>query len=224
LQRSARVFGVVIPDLLGDDGGSAARNGNQRGEPFTRKRDAQLEVVALVVRNRPDEERGQIEVAVRNIGDLVSVINRAEFWIRDFRDLDLCAVGAYLLPSAAYDLELPQFDAKGKTIFVDVSQVLRPNEADRFTFRVGLQEPPPVASTTTNLYQLRMRLYHDRAQTPLLAGTVAIALLFPDAGMFEGRGECQEQNRRDLEEVVSGNTVRSAELADLSPQVGAAAP
>jgi hypothetical protein len=94
---------------------------------------------------------------------------------------------------------LPDKNAKGHVVNLDISQVLVPNKADRFAFRIGVGDGDLV-STTSYMYRLELSLFHDGQPKPIRAGTVVLGKPFPDKGWFTQNGSrdverCVEENR-----------------------------
>jgi hypothetical protein len=120
-------------------------------------RSSGLEVVDVV----PCDSR--IEISMRNVGRLVSVVKRAEFRVRAMQTIEThCrGPGAALPISRTYDLRLPAYDGVGQVVGVTVRQQLKPNEADAFAFRVGLAGAL-LGDEDPRLYQLDVLVYHDR--------------------------------------------------------------
>ncbi len=78
-----------------------------------------------------------LDIKVRNIGDKVAVIKRARMQVLDYQGFDFtgCYFGSYpvdlLTYSGEYDFDIHDLD-KGQSRDFDISQVISPNEADRF--------------------------------------------------------------------------------------------
>src|SRR6266542_1138130 len=95
-------------------------------------RSSGLEVVDLV----PCDSR--IEISMRNIGRLVSVVTQAEFRIRAMQTIDIhCRGSGAALPiSQTYDLILPAHDGVGQVVGVAVRQP-KPIDAGTIVLAVG---------------------------------------------------------------------------------------
>ena len=215
----AVVTAVALPRVAGGGGGDAAS---------TKPSDEQLEVSDLTVDN--SAEGTKIHLAVRNIGGLVSVATNARFRILKFATLGACLPEAYQLPTHTYDLVLPTENAEGKTRDVSISQEIEANDSDRFSFDVGLDEPP--LSTTSYLYRLEVGLFHDRKTTPVQAGEVWLAEPFPQEHWFsvpDSLGDdafsqqvksCVDENRANLSAIYSGSASVSPDLSGFAESVG----
>jgi hypothetical protein len=206
------VVGVAVPLML-------ARDGKPWSSP------TRLEVVSLVVRDgsvagKPSEAAG-IEVTVRNIGSLVSVIKRVELRVRDFLLIKPCGVhGAPLRISARYQAQLPAYDAAGRTVVVDVSQQLRPNEADRFAVSLGPPRGRTIGSLEQRVYALDVTLYHDAERRPLKAGAAVLAMPLPSyEASFHPRAKdeeaCVASNLSGLRRLLDLDGERSSDLVRL---------
>jgi hypothetical protein len=216
----AVVTAVILRTLNGDDGNNPQPRPLEGGG---------LEVAGLAVRDSTDDT--EIDVAVRNSGELVAVANRASFRITEFRTVGACLPGAYLLPSHKYELVLPVEGAKGKVLTVDISQKVEPNDADRFTFRVSV-ETPQLTGTTSYLYGLEILLFHDAAPKPIPAGSVVLAKPFPADDWFSSDGralpselrsdvrDCAADNRADLSAILALPGARSPELLAFGEGLG----
>lgn len=177
-----------------------------------------LEVAGLAVRD--DDEDTRIDMTLRNAGDGVAIANRATFRITRFRRVGACLPEAYLLPSHTYDLVLPVTRPEGKLVDVDLSQAIKPDEADRIGFRVGVDDDD-LTSTMSYLYRLDVQLAHDGARAPIRAGSLVVAKPFPGAHWFEYDGSdaeverCVRANRAALAVVTAGEPAASPEMRAL---------
>lgn len=196
------------------------------GEPFRPTasapvRSSGLEVVDLV----PCDSR--IEISMRNVGRLVSVVKRTEFRVLAMQTIDHCHPTAVLPTSHTYDLQLPAYDGVGQVVGVTVRQQLKPNEADAFAFRVGLAGALP-GDGDPRLYQLDVLVYHDTEPKPIDAGTIVLAVVMPGRLSFEPSEDADSQERacvrgnvRALRTMLALDGVRSRELEELGRAVGA---
>jgi hypothetical protein len=214
---------VLVPRVAG--GGNGGGDGEEGQAVRSNER---LEVVDLGVHNSPDGT--SIDLSVRNIGELVSVATSARFRIRSFAILGACLPEAYLLPTHKYPLVLPTEDAKGQTRDVKISQEIGPNEADRFTFPVTVDDPQ-LTSTVSYLYRIDVAVFHDRRPTPVRAGEVWLAEPFPKEHWFSLRDDlgsdpfdeevkqCVEENKADLSAIQRGGAKSSPELMSFAQTV-----
>jgi hypothetical protein len=186
-------------------------------------RSSGLEVVDVV----PCDSR--IEISMRNVGRLVSVVKRAEFRVRAMQTIEThCrGPGAALPISRTYDLRLPAYDGVGQVVGVTVRQQLKPNEADAFAFRVGLAGAL-LGDEDPRLYQLDVLVYHDREPKPIKAGIVILAVATPGRVSFEPSEDadseeraCVRGNVEALRTMLALDGVRSRELEELGQAVGA---
>lgn len=181
-----------------------------------------LEVVDLV------PCAGRIEISMRNIGKLVSVVKQAAFRIRAMQTVDThCrGAGAALPTSQTYDFQLPAYGGVGQVVGVTVRQQLKPNEADAFAFSVGLASAR--GGEDPRLYQLDVLVYHDREPKPIEAGTIVLAVGTPGRISFEpsedadsDERECVRKNVQALRTMLALDGIRSPELEELGRAVGA---
>lgn len=186
-------------------------------------RSSGLEVVDVV----PCDSR--IEISMRNVGQVVSVVKRAEFRVRAMQTIEThCrGPGAALPISRTYDLRLPAYDGVGQVVGVTVRQQLKPNEADAFAFRVGLAGAL-LGDEDPRLYQLDVLVYHDREPKPIKAGIVILAVATPGRVSFEPSEDadseeraCVRGNVEALRTMLALDGVRSRELEELGQAVGA---
>jgi len=186
-------------------------------------RSSGLEVVDVV----PCDSR--IEISMRNVGRLVSVVKRAEFRVRAMQTIEThCrGPGAALPISRTYDLRLPAYDGVGQVVGVTVRQQLKPNEADAFAFRVGLAGAL-LGDEDPRLYQLDVLVYHDREPKPIKAGIVILAVATPGRVSFEPSEDadseeraCVRGNVEALRTMLALDGVRPRELEELGQAVGA---
>jgi len=155
----------------------------------TTPKTARLEVVDLVVTGGQQQEwlsdppsvPEAIDVTLRNVGDTTSVIKRALFTVRAFGRVRVCEAGGAMEPTKQYDLMLPPAPKIGQSIELKVSQQLAPDEADRFTFSLGVRDWQ--LGDGAYLYQLDVFLAYDTAAQPLRAGTVLVAVPFTPQAM-----------------------------------------
>jgi hypothetical protein len=206
------VVGVIVPIVL-------ARDGEPQYSP------ARLEVVNLVAKDgsvsEKPSEAAAIEVTLRNTGGLVSVIKRVELRVRDFLLIKSCGPhGAPLDISARYQAQLPAYDAAGRTVIVDVSQQLRPNEADRFALSLGPPQGTTIGSLEQRVYALEVALYHDAESRPLKVGMAILAMPLPSYGLsFHPRTKddeaCVVSNLSGLRRLLEIDGARSSDLVSL---------
>ena len=213
--------GVAIPRIIGD-------SKSERTPPPLGK-DEQVEVVDLVPINSSDDDT-RIEIAARNIGETVSVLTRVDFEFFAEPDfISTCGSGAVLGVSQEYDLELPQRAEVGDIVPVRISHEIRPDEADRFAFNVGVEVPPNTAEPQPIIYRLGVRLYHDGKEEPIKVGEVILAEPFPSRfGYFDEEDyrdtgippeivkDCIASNRASVRGLLPLPGVMSPELTELS--------
>lgn len=185
-----------------------------------------LEVVDLAVLDSPagGEDRQyvppQVEVLVRNTGDLVSVVSRATFEVMDYGILEICQAGGVLDLSAAYAVVLPTGDeAVGERVPVDVRQEIRVGEADRFGFELTVPEER-INDYAVHLYRLGVRLERDGGRG-LEAGMAVVSVpravdrwyFDEDAAAYgEDVAACYARNAATYERFARLDGTRSASM------------
>jgi hypothetical protein len=112
----------------------------------------------------------KVQVAIRNVGDQVSVVNGARLEILDHAFFDVCEAGGALMVSQTYDVALPLDPEPNQVLGVDVAQEVEPAQADRFEFSMQVPEPQDVVGT--HMYRVRLSLTRDGASETLDAGVV----------------------------------------------------
>jgi hypothetical protein len=122
-----------------------------------------------------DQSKARIKLYLHNKGDRRSVITGAIFTLRKFVAVPPCGVGAGIMVSASYDVELPRDLAEGQTVEVPMKQQVGPDETDGVERRVG-REFADEDMGLEYLYQLDIALRHDDLDKPLAVGTVLIEL------------------------------------------------
>jgi hypothetical protein len=130
---------------------------------------------ALTASRQTDDSKPRIEVRLQNIGNRRSVLTSAILTVRREVVVAPCGLGAGLLVSATYDVLLPNRAAEGQAIEVPINQQLGPDEADRFTFNLGLEDPAKDFGLTL-VYQLDIAVRHDNSDKPVDLGRVVVAL------------------------------------------------
>src|SRR5262245_38704444 len=169
--------GLLLPLAVG----AAMLLAQHRTPLGTTPKTARLEVVDTVVTGGQQQVRVSdppsvpqtIDVTLRNVGDTTSVVKRALFTVRAFDRVKVCEAGGPMEPTKQYDLMLPQAPNIGQTIELKVSQQIAPDEADRFTFSLGVRDHQ--LEDGAFIYQLDVLLAYDTAAQPLRAGTVVVA-------------------------------------------------
>lgn len=154
---------------------------------------AVLEALPPVVQNGPFEGRSvqlasgetatghdnaskpRVEVRLHNTGTRRAVLTSARFTVTDFVRVVPCGLGAGLVASARYDVVLPVKPRGGETVEVPINQQLGPDEADRFVFRLGVDDLEKVLGLI-DVYQLRVTVAHDNESQPIDVGRVVVVL------------------------------------------------
>jgi hypothetical protein len=176
---------------------------------------ASLEVVRLLPINGPkNRHQATIDLTLRNTGGTVSVLTRAEFQIRRAEKITRCPAPGALLPTGRYSIVLPSADEGRPILTTQLNQEVGPNEADRFTFSLGL--PMGTSNGDESIYQLEVALYHDADPTPVKAGSVLIALPFNSPRLFMSL--CGDVDK--LASFLAGDSIRSPELDSFGRAVG----
>ncbi len=184
--------------------------------------EAKPEVVSVIVtRDGSRTSPALVDVTLRNVGEVVSVLTRAELEVADFELFRACSLhGAPLEISAKYDVELPGYADEGAVADADLSQELPPNTADRIRLRIFIADGETVGSLEQRIYRLALRLYHDGRSKPLDAGIVLVALTLPsfetsfDVNSAEEK-DCARRNLSALAGILRLPGRRSGVLTEL---------
>ena len=164
-------IGVGVPLLLAGGG----NGGEEKADP-----QPQLETIDLAVTGGSqlsDPPKVQeVDLTVRNSGDLLSIVKRVGFRIRASALVKVCTgAGAGLEPTERYKpVLLPPKPSLGQLVKTKVSAPIEPGDARRFT--VGLDMPNPAKVEGKRIYQVDVLLYHDHGGEPIRAGTALVAV------------------------------------------------
>ncbi len=167
----------------------------------------------------------RVQVALRNVGDQVSVVTGAQLEVLDHAYFEICEAGGALVVSRTYDVLLPLDPEPGQVLNVDVAQELEPDKADLFEF--AMQTPEPENVSGTHVYRLQISLTRDGGAEVLDAGVVivgapvlAVETLWVTAEelSYPGPvGDCYRQLRREYQRVQGWQGKKSQEF-DAAPE------
>ena len=96
---------------------------------------------ALTASRQTEDSKPRIEVRLQNTGNRRSVLTSAILTVRKEVVVRPSSLGAGLLLSTTYDVRLPNRAAEGQTVEIPIDQQLAADEADRFAFNLGLEDP-----------------------------------------------------------------------------------
>lgn len=219
-------IGVGVPLLLAGGG----NGGEEKADP-----QPQLETIDLAVTGGSqlsDPPKVQeVDLTVRNSGDLLSIVKRVGFRIRASAPVKVCTGGgAGLEPTERYKpVLLPSKPSPDQIVKTKVSAPIEPGDARRFT--VGLSVPDRAKAEGKRIYQLDVLLYHDQGEEPLRAGTALAAVPYvpvrwdfwsgqpiPRAtlmSMVDGPEivRCLDRNEANLRKMLALSGERSAGLS-----------
>lgn len=165
------------------------------------------------------EERDQpafaLDIAVRNIGDAVSFVDRVELRVLERLNLEACsAEGGEVEISGAYSVTFSEADGIGAIVRHAVRQAVAANSVDRF--QVTLGTPPRYAPEPGTIMQLEVFLLHDSSDVPIAGGRVIAApapiaerSIDPTLADFP---DCTERNLAALERARIWEGVRSPDM------------
>ena len=168
-----------------------------------------------------------IDIAVRNKGTAISMIDRAEVRVLERMLVPSCrAEGGLVEISGRYSIMLTDSDTVGTTREATVRQGVPANAVDRFQLTVG--GPPRFGGEPGVLVQVEVLLYHDNVRTPLNAGKavlmpVGIAESATDPVAAEDPG-CVRDNLQRLKRWKNIDGARSSFVKDLLEDVVAGSP
>ena len=168
-----------------------------------------------------EDSKPRIEVRLQNTGNRRSVLTSAILTVRKEVVVTPCGLGAGLLLSTTYDVRLPNRAAEGQTVEIPIDQQLGPDEADRFAFNLGLEDPAKDFGLTL-VYQLDVAVRHDNSDKPVDLGRVVVALpgspppeyTLP-AEFLSAEEPCEKDVLNKLGQVQQLDGVRSPELQSL---------
>ena len=176
---------------------------------------------ALTASRQTEDSKPRIEVRLQNTGNRRSVLTSAILTVRKEVVVTPCGLGAGLLLSTTYDVRLPNRAAEGQTVEIPIDQQLAPDEADRFAFNLGLEDPAKDFGLTL-VYQLDVAVRHDNKDKPVDLGRVLVALPgspppeYTLPGDFVNPEEaCAKDTLNKLRQVQQLDGVRSPELQSL---------
>jgi hypothetical protein len=184
---------AMVLSLLGILAGLAAAGIGAWASLRSRHRvESRLELVDVTVHPHAQSESGaMIDIKVRNVGGQPAVLKRIVLSIEDAvmyehytppaaADVRSDA-GAPLLASFVYQVELPgPYEAKGRCLMHEISQVVSAGDADRFLISLGpSRELGWWGEKHTALYRLRLTLIHDHRDSQVTSLPLAISLCRP---------------------------------------------
>jgi hypothetical protein len=179
------IVGAVITTLV--------TGSEEEPQPTPNSKRAVLEALPPVVQNGPFEGRSvqlpsgetatghdnaskpRVEIRVHNTGTRRAVLTSARFTVTDFVRIVPCGLGAGLVASARYDVVLPVKPRRGETVEVPINQQLGPDEADRFVFRLGVDDLEKILGLI-DVYELHVTVAHDNEPEPVDVGRVVVVL------------------------------------------------
>lgn len=176
---------------------------------------------ALTASRQTDDSKPRIEVRLQNTGNRRSVLTSAILTVRKEVTVTPCGLGAGLVVSATYDVLLPNRAVEGQTVEVPINQQLGPDEADRFAFSLGLEDPAKDFGRTL-VYQLDVAVRHDNSDKPVDLGRVVVALPGTPPPQYtlpqdiaNPQQKCEKDVLDKLRQVQQLDGVRSPELQNL---------
>ena len=208
---------VVPVPVAATSGGSAARQ--------ERLQVVDVAVVPVTVTQTLRDEFGSvqtqperthaIDVAVRNTGEAVSVIDRIELRIERRLDLESCAMeGGPVEISRNYSILVMKAHRPDTILRHVVRHAVAPNGVERFQITLG----PPGAEDLQpgSVMQLQVRLFHDDDDMPLEGGPVVVVAvpLFGSAvdKAYADDPACVDRNLAAIRHTRDWRGVRSPEL------------
>lgn len=149
--------------------------GEEVNKPSSTVRSPILEVVSIDVLDHDAKNPGPaLDIRLANNGTGVSVLTAVSFSVEKAGRLEICEPGGPLTSSYEYETQLPLDAAEGDRFTVPVSQELRPNRADRFIIRLGLEAHDPEPGGYV-VYLMEVELKHSAPEAVPL-GRAAIIL------------------------------------------------
>jgi len=127
----------------------------------------------------------KIDIKLLNTGNGIAAINNAKVVIQEFAVLPQCAAQGEFEATGTYRKSLPINPRPGQVVDIPISQLVKPNGADRFDLL--LSAPPVLVRGALNVYLYRVHLYltYNIRAKPLDLGEVLVDLpVVPDAGEY----------------------------------------
>lgn len=132
-------------------------------------------------------ELPEIDIKVRNTGQQVAFIKRAEFTVTHTWQLTWPTAGGAVPPSYSYDLQLPM-EGTPYTRAVPASQSVEPDGVDRFTFRIAPDQR--ITPFADYIYSLSIRLVYNESNDTAKSGPLVYCIGYPQFfNAFRNTGE-----------------------------------
>lgn len=178
-------------------------------------KDSLLELVDIDIVDDKKDQFPQLDIKIRNIGDRIAVLKRAEIHvIRTWVLLNPWRPRAVRI-SCNYNVILP-FQYPNIEI-ISLSQAIDPNDVDRFTLTLGSDQGP---GPNKYVYQLYLLLLYDGDNKTIQTQDMLILSRSPSkilgARKHPNRMEyCKEYNKKVLAEIKSINAIKSETLTQI---------
>ncbi len=169
----------------------------------------------------PDNKYPRIDVKVRNVGNKVCFIKKAEFHFMKTGEIQVCGVRFQASPvTAKYDVGIPR-KKPPFTLDVNISQSIQPNDVDRFQFVIGHEFGDVYLSNT--LVYFKLILYYNETNEKLVSDAILLSVPmhrniiamtkgFPDV-------EMRKINQQIASAMVKLPGIRSNSIRELEKQL-----
>ena len=166
------------------------------------KRDSDVRIVSVDITNGDDSLGNPVlDIKLRNIGDTVAFLKRFDLDIIGSATYEDCRQPAYSLApvTAEYDLDITEKDR------VTISQVIAPNDFDRFVVKLGRKNGGP----TPTVYKAKATVIYDEDDKVAISNYFYFRLIGPVVPMGaamrgvskEAWDACVERNRKKFCEI-----------------------
>ena len=172
-----------------------------------------LKLVDVSIEER-ENENPRIDIKVRNIGNKVAYLKKAEFQIMKMGIIRVAGVRFEAIPVTwTYDVGVSK-DNTPYTKTISISQSVGPNEVDRFQFVIGTEYMDVYVSET--LVYMKIILFYNETDEQLITPPMLLSIPMPKSilGMTTGYPdlEVRKSNIRIASTMVKLPGIRSTRI------------
>lgn len=174
----------------------------------------------------PEEDYPQLDIKLRNTGDSVAFLKRASFRVARAWKIDWPPPqgAGPVKPTWNYDVAFPKM-SDPFTVSHNVSQIIDPDDADRFTITVGVEGERE--ETTNYVYLMTVELVYDEDEKTISSGPILVAMpsVWSTWGVSSQYTPPQyhyllDQGKSVLNEINEINAVKSPRLQKMMNVLG----
>ena len=177
--------------------------------------DSSVKIIDISINdtNRPV----MLDFKLRNTGTQIAYITRAEFHVNKVWFFQYPFLPSMVPTSWTYDIELPPIN-KSYIKIMSISQAIRPNDVDRFSFRVGTNDPSDIGNAGEYIYNLRIDLKYNENNETISSGNLLFVIPNPviiHGGSYVGGNfskECNEHNQKIILDIQNSEGKKSERL------------